>query len=369
MEKDLKADAEGASGWLWKKAVDAVKKIPAKYKAFFGAGLITLFSQTANAAPKAPESSRDVANSEISAETGNKADFEKTVSFTEAANSMKVKAGGKYKGVIMKFAEMEAPDVGHLFESGMNPYVMGSKQYLGLYQMDIGGTMNTFLFGLKKKDKVVWPGVAKDYPKLAALGKTTEARRTKAFRTMFGDLSKTKDFRHKMDEYMRIVKYEPVYAALRKIPELDFDNRGEAFLATIMSAANQNPSPKVIAGIYGKALIRAKAEAGREKRGVTTEDIIKKSYEVRKERWGLATRYKEECRLALDWLRFEEAMNSIKQARAKHVNKMSDLRNAIKPLVPFAPVSSLAIAQNQHYLQTLKMPPQLIKVANGKKER
>lgn len=120
---------------------------------------------------------------------------------------------------------------------------------------------------------------------------------------------------------MRIVKYEPVYAALREIPELDFDNRGEVFLATVMSAANQNPSPKVIAGIYGKALTRAKAEAGRQKRGVTTADIIQKSYEVRKERWGLATRYKEECRLALDWLRFEEAMNSIKLARAKHEKK------------------------------------------------
>ena len=58
MEKDLMKDAGEASALLWKKTVDAVKKIPAKYKAFFGAGLITLFSQAANAAPKAPESSR-----------------------------------------------------------------------------------------------------------------------------------------------------------------------------------------------------------------------------------------------------------------------------------------------------------------------
>lgn len=117
---------------------------PGEVQSLFRRGFDYAFSQAANAAPKAPESSRDDANSEISAETGNKADFEKTVSFTEAANSMKVKAGGKYKGVDMKFAEMEAPDVGHLFESGMNPYIMGSNQYLGLYQMDIGGTMNTF---------------------------------------------------------------------------------------------------------------------------------------------------------------------------------------------------------------------------------
>ena len=44
MEKDLMKDAGEASALLWKKTVEAVKKIPAKYKAFFGAGLITLFS-------------------------------------------------------------------------------------------------------------------------------------------------------------------------------------------------------------------------------------------------------------------------------------------------------------------------------------
>ena len=90
MEKDLMKDAGEASALLWKKTVEAVKKIPAKYKAFFGAGLITLFSQAANAAPKAPESSRDDANSEISAETGNKANFEKTVSFTEGQSRRQI---------------------------------------------------------------------------------------------------------------------------------------------------------------------------------------------------------------------------------------------------------------------------------------
>ena len=36
MEKDLMKDAGEASALLWKKTVEAVKKIPAKYKAFFG---------------------------------------------------------------------------------------------------------------------------------------------------------------------------------------------------------------------------------------------------------------------------------------------------------------------------------------------
>lgn len=40
----------------------------------------------------------------------------------------------------------------------------------------------------------------------------------------------------------------------------------------------------------------------------------------------------------------------------------------MKPLVPFAPVSSLAVAQKPHP-QALKMPPQLIRAAKGKKGR
>lgn len=368
MEKDLMTDAKKASMLLWKKTVDAVKKISVKYKALVGAGLITLFSQTAEAAPKSPESNRNPNNSEARAKIRNEPNLSKTISFTEAVNSMNVKTGGIYKGVNMKFAEMKAPDVGHLFESGMDPYIMGSNQYLGLYQMDIGGTMNMFLFGLKKKDKVIWPGIAKDYPKLAALGKTQDARRTKAFKTMFGDLSKTKDFRHKMDEYMRIVKYEPVYAALKEIPELDFENRGEVFLATVMSTANQSPSPKIIAGIYTKALTKAKIEADRQKRSVTTADIIKNSYTVRQEKWGQATRYKEECRLALDWLRFEEAMNDIKLAKTKHAKKAAELLNKTKPLISFAPVSPLSVAQRLQP-QAQEIQQQLIKAAKSKKGR
>lgn len=117
-----------------------------------------------------------------------------------------------------------------------------------------------------------------------------------------------------------------------------------------------------------KSSDQSKSRSRHAKRSVTTADIIQKSYEVRKERWGLATRYKEECRLALDWLRFEEAMNSIKLARAKHEKKAAELRNAMKPLVPFAPVSSLAVAQKPHP-QALKMPPQLIRAAKVKKGR
>lgn len=372
MKKDWKKDAKEASLKLWNKLVDGVKKIPAKYKTLAGVGLFAL-SSTAAESSVAPETDKDDAHSEMRVDVSTSKKSGKTITFADASKTLNVKAGDKYKGVNMKFAEMDAPDLGHLFESGMDPYVMGKnskgvRQYLGLYQMDIGGTMQTFLFGLKNKDKTLWEGVAKDYPKLAALGKTEAARRSSGFTKMFGDLSKTKDFRHKMDEYMRIVKYEPVYEALRQIDGLDFDKRGKVFLGTVMSAANQSPSPKVISAIYKQALARAKADASRHKRKVTTADIIKQSYEVRKEKWGLRSRYTEECRLALDWQKFEDVMGKIHQEREKHLRKTAELRNFLKEMTPFTPVSTL-VAHQPEKIKISKLSPQLMKKVKDKKSR
>lgn len=371
MKKDVRHDVQEASLGLWNKFVKTVKKIPAKYKAFIGAGLFTLSS--AAETPAVPHVDKEDTAKELHVDATASISADNTLTFADAAKSLNVKAGDKYKGVNMKFAEMEAPDLGHLFESGMDPYIMGKnskgvRQYLGLYQMDIGGTMQTFLFGLKDKDKVVWKGIAKDYPKLASLGKTEAARRSSTFTKMFGDLSKTKDFRHKMDEYMRIVKYEPVYAALRQIDGLDFDKRGKVFLSTVMSAANQNPSPKVISTIYKQALIRAKADASKHKRKVTTADIIRQSYEVRKERWGLKSRYTEECRLALDWQKFEDVMSKIHREREKHLKKTAELRNSLKEMTPFSPVSTLVVHKPEK-IKITKIPPQVIKNVKVKKGR
>ncbi len=371
MKKNVKPDAKEASFNLWNKIIDTVKKVPAKYKALIGAGFFTLSSVSAESSDFHSSDKNETA-SERNYDAVSPAKRSKTISFDSAVAKQSIKAGGKYKGVDMHFAEMEAPDLGHLFESGMNPYIMGKSngvnQYLGLYQMDIGGTMQTFLFGIKSKDKTVWEGVAKDYPQLASLGKTEAARRGKSFVKMFGDLSKNKDFRHRMDEYMRIVKYEPVYAALRQIEGLDFDKRGKVFLATVMSAANQNPSPKVISNIYTQALARAKAKASKNKGKVATADIILQSYEVRKEKWGLKSRYNEECRLALDWLKFEDVMNKIHQEREKHQKKTAELRKPLKEMTKFRPVSTL-VAKQPEKIVLPNMSSQLVKSAKERKGR
>lgn len=356
MKKNLKkTDTGSVSKLLWDFTVRATKKItdiiPPRIKTLAATGALMLFSHGNAATPFAAGADKDAAENTAELSKKSKAGTEASTydaapDFKSEAAKINLKTSGTYNGFKLDFSELEAPDLGHVFESGLNPYIVGSGgQYLGLYQMDTGATMGHFLFGLKEKGKVIFPGVAKDYPKLAALGRDEKGRRSKAFVKMFGDLSKEKDFRHKMDTYMRVAKYEPVYEALRNIPELDFDTRGETFRATVMSATNQNSIPKVIAKIYSDALKQAQATAANQKRDVTTADIIKASYEIRTKRWGLAGRYKEECRLALDWLKFEEKRQQIKlQAKIKQ-EKYNNRLKTIRPVMPFQPVSNLETKQ------------------------
>lgn len=253
---------------------------------------------------------------------------ERFATFKLADEHKELKIGGVYKGVYMDFAQMEAPDIGHLFESGMNPYITGSGgKYLGLYQMDTGDTMKAFLFGTKSQNgDYNFEGAAKEYPALAKLGKTEAGRKSPEFVKMFGGLSKTQKFRYLMDKFMHDVKYKKVFDALRQIPDLDFDNRGEVFKGSVMSAINQNSKPSVICDIFSKALNAAKAVANKEKREVSTADIIKYSYDARKARWGLAARYKEENRLCQDALVFEQTMQRInlaQKAKDEEVKKMT----------------------------------------------
>lgn len=240
-------------------------------------------------------------------------------SFDVGNEKKEIKIGGVYKGIYMDFTKMEAPDIGHLFESGMNPYIMGNGKYLGLYQMETGTTMKSFIFGTSTQDgEYDFVGVAQDYPELAKLGKTAEGRRSPEFVKMFGGLSKTKKFRHKMDDFMQVALYDKVFNKLRKIEGLDIDNRGEAFRGSVMSAINQNHDPRVINNIFNTAFNSAKAIARKENREILTEDIIKFSYDIRRNKWErLATRYTEENRLCQDFLAFEKAVNERKMAEIK----------------------------------------------------
>lgn len=281
-------------------------------------GMASFFAtQQAGATPKTNNSDKeDFLIEETSNIKTNSPNKDRYASFTLDNEKQTLKVGGVYKGVYMKFRDIEAADIGHLFESGMNPYAKGKGgKYLGLYQMDTGATMQSFIFGAKNKDgSFAFKGVAKEYPELARLGMTAAQRQNKAFQTMFGDLSKTAKFRHRMDKYMQDVKYKPVFDALRQVPGLDFDKRNEVFHGSVMTAINQNSSPNVIVGIFSEALKKAQEVAKKEDREASTQDIIKYSYLIRTQKWGLNLkgRYQEENRLCQDLLAFKLKMEEIK---------------------------------------------------------
>lgn len=252
-------------------------------------------------------------------------------SFDVGNEKKEIKIGGVYKGIYMDFTKMEAPDIGHLFESGMNPYIMGDGKYLGLYQMETGTTMKSFIFGTSTQDgEYDFAGVAQDYPELAKLGETVKGRRSPEFVKMFGGLSKTKKFRHKMDNFMQVALYDKVFNKLRQIEGLDIDNRGEAFRGSVMSAINQNHDPMVINSIFNTAFNSAKAVARKENHEVLTEDIIKFSYDIRRSKWKrVATRYTEENRLCQDFLAFEKAVNERKMAEVKRDKYIKEASKAL----------------------------------------
>lgn len=198
------------------------------------------------------------------------------MSFDYKKNSFNVtefKASGVYKGGIeINFAECTPHHLGWVFESGMKPGIVdASNSYIGLFQMDLGATMATFLKENKNK-----------FPKLAALGKTKEMRTIKngPFQKLWKEMD-SPEFRKAQADFMDKYKYAPIFEELREVDGLNLDNRGDALRGAVMSASNQYRKDVVI-----KMVKAAYAEAAQGKRpkDVKTEDIISHFYDQRVKR-------------------------------------------------------------------------------------
>lgn len=183
------------------------------------------------------------------------------------------KTSGIYKGGIeVNFAECTPHHLGWVFESGMKPGIVDpSNSYIGLFQMDLGATMATFLKENKNK-----------YPKLAALGKTKEMRTIKngPFQKLWKELD-SPEFRKVQSDFMDKHKYAPIFEELRDIDGLDIDKRGDALRGAVMSAANQYRKDVVIKMIKAAYLEAAKDKSPKD---VKTEDIISNFYDQRVKR-------------------------------------------------------------------------------------
>ncbi len=187
--------------------------------------------------------------------------------------AVEYKNSGVYKGGIeINFAECTPHHLGWVFESGMKPGIVDpTNSYIGLFQMDLGATMATFL--KENKDK---------YPKLAALGKNKEMRTIKngPFQKLWKELD-SPEFRKAQADFMEKHKYAPVFEELREVDGLDIDGRGDALHGAIASAANQYRKDVVVKMM--KAAYHQAAE-GKKPREVQTEDIISNFYDQRVKR-------------------------------------------------------------------------------------
>ena len=145
------------------------------------------------------------------------------MSFDYKKNSFNVtdfKTSGVYKGGIeINFAECTPHHLGWVFESGMKPGIVdASNSYIGLFQMDLGSTMATFLKENKNK-----------FPKLAALGKTKEMRTIKngPFQKLWKEMD-SPEFRKAQADFMDKHKYAPIFEELSEVDGLNLDKRGDA---------------------------------------------------------------------------------------------------------------------------------------------
>ncbi len=219
------------------------------------------------------------------------------------------------KGRRYEFSALTPYDLGHIYESEMKPAVMDpERRYIGLFQMDVGATMNAFISYLQKHEQ---------YRSFAARLKAFKGNRRSAdFQKLWLSLD-GEAFRRGQNEFMQEAKYDKVIKRLNLLPGFEAENRGKAFMAGIMARANQFSAVKVEL-IYGRAYRQAWEEARQrclaaggefDSSAVKTADIIKNAYRISAEIYPAGRkRFREEGEFALAWNRYEEKLSSLRQA-------------------------------------------------------
>ena len=285
-------------------------------------------------AKKPMENSFPEANTEaISSSSEDRSDSlmktETTAFYKSKLSLADVKSRGVYKGAIeVDFANCDPHQLGWVFESGMDAGIVDpSNSYIGLFQMDLGGTMTAFLKTVKNK-----------YPKLAQLGANVHNRKP-TYKTVVRNGKEVRvrqdspfvkewkrldsdEFRKAQSDFMEAHKYAPVFAEIRKIEELNIDQRGDALHGAICSAINQLSS-KVVVNLVRDAFEKAKSQS--QNGEASTYDVIENFYDLRTARaprlksrfQGVTKNGKKivfgEKDMALDYQKYLEATHSLQK--------------------------------------------------------
>lgn len=263
---------------------------------------------------------------------------------------------GIYNGLKIYYEDFDAVELGHIFESKLNPLARSANgKYLGLYQMDTGQTMQSFLESVKDK-----------YPELYRKGSTAVARKQQAFLNEWKKLStgeKAKEFSQDQYRFMNKEKYEPVFEKLRSIPGLDIDKRGKVLEGAMMSAINQFSATNVVK-FAKQAIATAQQRALKNKRNdVPTAYIIDGFYKARTDfvnsstrmseavKKSLKMRFKEENKLAQDILKYHEHQEKKKNMEANADSKTYQITlDELNKAAPLSPVLNLARSRKTNTL-------------------
>lgn len=218
---------------------------------------------------------------------------------------------GTFKGLKVAYDKLLPQDIGHIFESGMNPVAMNAStienaSFLGYYQMSLskGGLMSKFVSRYGGK-----------YPQLK--GKQLKSPSFYNAYKSYATGAKAEAFHADMFELNYELVYKDIFEELaRKIPEIPpvtKDNCADpellAWAGAVMSCANQNPSKT--AGIFVQAYKNMREKYGPmdvvqspEIRQVFISSVVAESYAIRQRRWGLKERYREEKALVNESSRY-----------------------------------------------------------------
>lgn len=232
----------------------------------------------------------------------------KTIDFSEAKTVAEAKvqvdrlATVTYKGVKLDLRTIKAQDVAHVFESGMNPCItngnkpISSASYLGLCQLSLNGTMQTYAKSCEKEFPALQQAIKKSGVRSEAFMKAWKTYRYGA---------KAQEFENSQFSFMWDKVYQNIFDDLHKrgkFPEINLDNYNDPdniiYTAAVISCANQ--SPRGTTGIFLQASQRAGAKAG-------LNAIALKTYDIKTAKWGQKTRYKQEKSLLEDIIKVQSA--------------------------------------------------------------
>ncbi len=220
-------------------------------------------------------------------------------------NLMSLPSGATYNGVKVEYSKLKPQDIGHIFESGMNPLAMNARSivdadFLGYYQMslDAGGLMSKFVSRYGNK-----------YPELKdkALKSEVFFRAYKSYATG----KQSEEFHDDMFELNYSMVYQGIFEKLADkmplIPKITKENCSSpellALAGAVMSCANQNPQKTT--DIFVTAYQNIQKQYGdmdisksQDIKQAFIISVVTESYNIRKQKWGLSQRYKEESKLA-----------------------------------------------------------------------